>query len=184
MKLAESVLSLCEDVAVKITSKKFEDYHKIAIQSAVSFYLDELGVNEAGILIKLSAITGKKAFGDVALTNDEFKRKKFEMKLDPNAFFTLMLRTVAHETVHIKQIVKGELKANNELTHIIWKNEPIISAKDYANIQYPEYIKLPFEAEAIEKAPVLRDKFLKSKEFYALKGKDAILDLIIDSEGK
>lgn len=179
MKLAKSVLTLCEDVVVKIASKKFADYQKLAIQTAVEFYLAEMGVKESGIVISLAALGKGKAFGDVTLNDDTIKRKKFTMKLNPDVFFELMLRNVAHETVHIKQIIKGELKANPDMTHIMWKDEPIISAADYNDIQYPEYIKLPFEAEAISMAVTLRDKFLKSKEFQGMKGKHPTLDLII-----
>jgi len=178
MKIAKQIISLCE--AIKVGTS-FSSYQKIALESAINFYLKELGVTKVPP-ITVKSIKQKKTFGDIALNTDGSIQDKFVIKVDPRSFFELFLKQVAHEVTHLKQIVKSELSAGQVegKMSILWNGKPVISSDEYGSgMDYDVYSKLPFEAEAIEKSKELRDKYIKSDEFQALKGKDPLLDQII-----
>lgn len=74
--------------------------------------------------------------------------------LDNTQPIEIMLTTLAHECVHIKQYELGELVDKNGENY--WFGEQI---KSYA---YEDYYNLPWEKEAYEKELMLLDNYMKN----------------------
>jgi hypothetical protein len=95
-----------------------------------------------------------------------------------------MIQSIIHELTHIKQVSKNQLLPNKDYTAIMWNGKEYINVKDYNKLMksnHAEYNKLPWEVEAISNMKNLYSKFINSKYWIGLKGKDATLDYIIDT---
>lgn len=67
--------------------------------------------------------------------------KSFDICCAANLSTTRTLKFIAHELVHVKQYVKGELKDCNNPNYALWKNRRV-------NLSEVKYHFLPWEIEA------------------------------------
>lgn len=78
--------------------------------------------------------------GDTIWEDDDVRPREFTIRLDASAEIPTMLRTLAHEMVHVKQFARGELKQYARIKAHRFKSEFVSNDT--------EYWDLPWEIEA------------------------------------
>ena len=153
--------------------------YKLLYKAVIDFYKNYASYQAKITLRTLRA--NKRTFGDITLNDDSLLKHKFSIAIDYNAGTRYAIGSLLHELTHTKQVVKGELSLNKDRNFIVWKGKEHTEAKHYNNLKsYDEYSKLPWEKEAINNRDNLVDKFIESKYFKALRGKNSTLDFIIE----
>lgn len=111
------------------------------IISATHFYAKELlspqMLPHVSLTIRFSETIEELGSCCVTFTNDWYKPREFDIVLKNKKSKRILLITLAHEMVHLRQFAKGELA--NGLTR--WKGESVDS-------DHVEYSMLPWEIEA------------------------------------
>jgi hypothetical protein len=108
----------------------------------------------ANISLNISITNLNGRFGE-AVINDPVL---FKVRLYRDACLPMMLVTLAHELVHVSQVVNGNLKVSqiNDLTEWFWKG------KSYGTDPYENWAgKLPWEVEASKREVSLAFDFLQ-----------------------
>jgi len=120
---------------------------------AVDFFLTELGVEEdVDISIEYDTELGLDACCDLPDGEYDPEEGPIEIFLNPNSVDPMM-RNLAHELVHVKQYVKGEMvRSPKRVT--FQGNEYTVG-----ELTYDDYRALPWEAEAFEKEETLWEAF-------------------------
>lgn len=90
---------------------------------------------------------------------DYIRPRDFIISVHSRRSKALVIETIAHEMVHVKQFVKGDMKhrdwpCNKTSLVVLWKNEHI----DLDKVPYHE---LPWEIEAAKLEKVLADEYRK-----------------------
>jgi hypothetical protein len=163
------------------TSLKIKPHETIIVKSLVLFMMDKFNF-KAKIIIKKKEKVG--LIGDISLNTNSVDGNKFYLHFNPNQSYQMMIQSIIHELTHIKQVSKNQLLPNKDYTAIMWNGNEYINVKDYNKLMksnHAEYNKLPWEVEAISNMKNLYSKFINSKYWIGLKGKDATLDYIIDT---
>ena len=163
------------------TSMKMKPHESLMVKSVVDFMMGKYGFN-AKIIVKKKERAG--LIGDISLSSTSVDGNKFYLHFNPNQSYQRIIQTMIHELTHVKQVSKGELLPNKDYTTILWKGKEYITAKDYGKLMksnLAEYMKLPWEVEAVSNMKSLYPQFIKSKHWLELKGKDTTLDYIIDN---
>jgi len=118
-----------------------------AVREAVSFYSEVLlgkrMANNVDVLVKLTKDLKKKekAYGFCHITDDSLCRpREFMIELDASMKYSFdqILTWLAHEMVHLKQFVRGEL-FDYETGRVQWKS------RTYGRVHYDDQ---PWEKEA------------------------------------
>lgn len=142
--------------------KKYHDH----FSKAIYFFLKELKIPVKELeRIFINVSIKNTGFGDFDVVGqvwnpfeDPIEDGIINIKLDIRQRYHVkkMLSTIAHECVHIKQYVMGELKDNKVTTS--WKG------KRYKDDLDPKYLayEVPWEKEAYSKQDLLVEKFLSS----------------------
>jgi hypothetical protein len=151
------------------TNGRNKDYNKVMFDNAAKFYIKELfGTNNVNITISFAEVN-KGSFGDIDLfdTINNIKNKTFDLRLDKNSDTQTLLKALAHELTHIKQVYTNELSISPDNNYIKWKGMNHTSVANYNNIlknkNMQAYVKLPWEADAYQNQEVLAAKFLANK---------------------
>lgn len=119
---------------------------------ACGFYAKKLGIHkmDATILIAFK-FDYCKTFGALA-TCEYLETGKVCIEIDANLHNHIYLEILAHEMVHAKQYLKGELSETRKGLQL-WKGEKVA-----ANLPY---VKQPWELEAMRKQAVLNYQYLE-----------------------
>lgn len=163
------------------TSLKLKPYEKLLVNAVVSFMIDKYGFN-VKLIIKKREKQG--LIGDISLSDNSVNNNKFYLNFNPNQSYILMIQSLIHELIHVKQVSKKELLPNKDYTAIMWKGKEYITVKEYNKLMKGNlagYVKLPWEVEAMMGMKQLYPQFINSKHWKGLKGKDTTLDYIIDN---
>ena len=135
------------------TAKKME---KREIKEAASFFCDHLMKRlSKNILVKVrlkkNFFKNTKCFGMATWTDIDVKNhnhREFEVDIEADLGHIYLLRTLAHELVHVKQYARKELvdmcSGNYQMWNRVMYNENIVGYKN-----------LPWEKEASEREKVL-----------------------------
>ena len=124
------------------------------LHEAVPFILSRLmkprDVKKVSLHISLTRLHGD--FGDIEIETAPAFRIRLHHEMDT----LLMIVTLAHELVHLSQVMRGSLKLNkiNDLTVWHWDDVPY-GAEPYDN---PEHA-LPWETEADSRETELASQF-------------------------
>jgi hypothetical protein len=114
------------------------------IRSACEFYLRKLVPRHKSMQITIEIvrklIDNEEAAGQLAV-EDNHPHHEFTISLDSSYKLGEMLRTLAHECVHVKQYATGELRYTNCYHVQKWKNKMF-------NTGTGNYWELPWEIEA------------------------------------
>ena len=94
--------------------------------------------------------------GDVYPCVENLRPKDFSMRLCPNLGMKLMLTTLAHEMVHIKQFARDEMYEYSRGDMTRWRGKKI-NAHSY------KYNKLPWEIEANKLESILYEEWINHK---------------------
>ena len=126
--------------------KRFRPY----VKRAAEFYAQELMTDKMleNIFIRIKFKSSKEVLGyaEIMEYNDSGKPREFEIELNSRCDGGDILRTLAHEMVHVKQYVYGE--TNESLTR--WKGSKVAEG---------DYWDEPWEIEAYGKEVGLFHKF-------------------------
>ena len=163
------------------TSMKLKPHESLMVKSVVAFMMEKYGF-KAKIIVKKKERVG--LIGDISLSSTSVHRNKFYLNFNPNQSYQRIIQTMLHELTHVKQVSKGELLPNKDYTAILWKGKEYINAKDYGKLMKSnpaEYMKLPWEVEAVSNMKSLYPQFIKSKHWLGLKRNDTTLHYIIDN---
>ena len=133
------------------------DLHQ-AVEEAVSFYSEVLlgkrMANNVDVLVKLTKDLKKKekAYGFCHITDDSLARpREFMIELDASMKYSFdqILTWLAHEMVHLKQFVRGEL-CDYETGRVQWKT------RSFGRVHYDDQ---PWEKEAYRLESKLYEEF-------------------------
>jgi hypothetical protein len=124
------------------------------IQEAALFFANELVANKrvlknCSTTIRFNAKMDNYGFASVEEFNTKNQPREFLIELHPGIGVRNILSTLAHEMVHVKQYIMGEL--NDDMS--LWKGKKVDSDK-------MDYWLHPWEIEAHGKEPGLLYKFI------------------------
>jgi hypothetical protein len=130
------------------------------VESFVRFCSNELMPKMAPRLsVEFHFVTGlhdkEGIFGDTDYYEDGAVPRDFIVRLDAGIDGVELLRTVAHELVHVKQISRNELK------ELVLSPQYRFCKKYYS--KNTTYHNRPWEIEALEKEQILVDNWLQFK---------------------
>ena len=125
----------------------------VLIEKTITFYAKYLGINKADVNLfvfpRKSMRTKEKRLG--CINNSPWG---LILSIDNKLHVHRLISVLAHEMIHAKQIIRGEIKfdkyRNGRLKHI-WKGEVV---------RLP-YHKQPWEIEAYTKEDILVDALIK-----------------------
>ena len=137
-----------------------------------------------GVNVKLAYSTNKKFIGFIDLL--KVLKGDNTIKVNKNASPEFIVKAIAHEITHIKQIHKNELNVTEgNAPAFIWKGKEIISYKGYNKLiklaKVKEYRSLPWEKEAFDNEKNFPIKFFNSKEYKDLADVNDTLKFWIDN---
>lgn len=125
-------------------SGKHDGLTKKQIRQATRTYLNYLVGNRMTdkLTIFIKFVPHDKIFhGDMTWLDSNHRPREFQINITYNKSKKRMLTTLAHEMIHVKQFVKGEMK--DYISHdrpSTWYGKPIKNSTNY--------FKLPWEVEA------------------------------------
>ena len=121
--------------------------------TAAKFFLEKMGIDHSKIQIAI--VFKDKMNGDDGFTTQSPKNpKQFLINLKKGHPKADLLRLIAHEMTHVKQLVNGDLKFDFENGKILWKG------KDF-DVDKTPYRKRPFEIEAFKEEKKYIQDFIK-----------------------
>jgi RNA-binding protein YhbY len=130
------------------------------VEQAAAFYSTFL-IGDTGSLfltIKLKrALLNKECVkADCLLDEDEDDYKSFEIRIDSLMNMPGILRSLAHEMVHVSQYYSGKMK-DRGVSHVIWKGQTM-------SVTIGHYYDLPWEVEAYGAETGLFERFVTRKK--------------------
>lgn len=142
-------------------------YEKDIFNNYVEFLKDHFNVSKE-VEISIRKPNSKAMFGYIDLVSMKQGKYKIVVK---NVFGTL-LGHIGHEYTHVAQFLRGDLDYTDDLSFVLWKNQPYISVKDlnkFTKDDLVKYKELPWEKEAYHNQDILPNIYKKSKFFKELK---------------
>ncbi len=109
------------------------------IKSIVYYCIGMLGMSRIRTL-DIQVNIGARGMGDAEGLCCMISKREFEIDVKGRIRLRTLLETIAHEMVHVKQYVRGEL-VDNPVYHSSWKGESVDCNK-------VSYWDLPWEVEA------------------------------------
>jgi len=159
---------------------KTKPHEQLIADAVIKFMKSKFGFDAKIVLKKKNNL---ELLGDVSLNSTALNENKFYLYFTDQSF-PMMIKALIHELTHIKQIANGELKPSSDYKDLLWHDKKIMSVKDYkrlGKIDHNKYKETPWEKEAWRNMSNLYQPFLNSSFWKDLKGKDRILDFIIDT---
>lgn len=136
---------------VLIFNDKFSEQLQQEVCDAVNFFSDQLFSTKLSkhLVIELELKSNFKDHGDCEVLeyNSQRKPRSFKIRLRKKKSYKSLIKTLAHELVHVKQFALGEMSE----FHDRWRDG--VDHKD------TEYYDLPWEIEARMMEHILYDKY-------------------------
>lgn len=158
----------------------------IILKTFIKYTENYLGIKEDVRVMMGRVKKGLDAYIDIAKISKSNKSDMI-LKIRKDMYFPLVLKFIAHEFTHAKQIFDDDLWYSN--THIEWKGKEFITLKELEKISrkantdkgFEMYKSLPWEVEAYRNGDLIVDMFKKSQEFKKLKEmNDITINLYLD----
>jgi hypothetical protein len=134
---------------------------KLLIDACVNFYAKELKIDKNKFCLIVKSTKGLVKDTNAAgmayripdyLRIDNLSPKLYFMQLDSSIAMEQLIQTIAHEMVHIKQFVKGQISYKGRSMY--WLGNKVVKSK----INYYDH---PWEIDAWSKEKVLSAKIFK-----------------------
>lgn len=125
---------------------------RVAVPEMLNLILSPSQIDQLDIHINFTSLNG--VYGDIQLENPPYFKMRLHNDLDP----ILLLLTLAHELIHLSQVVSGDLKLikNNKLYEWHWKK------RNFGSEPYVDHdSRPPWEADAERREGVLTVHFVK-----------------------
>lgn len=133
--------------------KRFRPY----VKRAAIFYAEQLMsprvLENIFIRIKFNSKIDAHGYASVTEFSPTYKPRQFEIELHPGIGAKEILKTLAHEMVHIKQYAMGDMNINGTR----WMG---------SRVDEPDYWVQPWEIEAYGTQPGLWVKFAKEEKLW------------------
>lgn len=130
---------------VRMTAKRKQ------MVKACAFYAKKLGLDKLNATILVAFKYDYTKTFNVYATCEHIEKNKVCIEVDAHLHNNIMLGIIAHEMVHAKQYLKGELSERKGFQ--LWKGKKVA-----ANLPY---VKQPWELEAMRKQAVLNYQYLE-----------------------
>lgn len=147
---------------LRLISKEEKDPNNIIYLKSTEFFLQELigqktYTHVERIYIKVQATMGN--WGECSVRDLKNGNVTIRIKFRKKLNFIESLSTIAHECVHVKQFMTGQLHIDKE--NIWWWKGQSYGYDPYEGLSYAQmYSKLPWEREAVRKERQLVIKYL------------------------
>jgi hypothetical protein len=134
---------------------------KLLIDACITFYAKELKIDKNNFCLIVKSTKGLAKDTNAAgmayripdyLRIDNLSPKLYFMQLDSSIAMEQLIQTIAHEMVHIKQFVKGQISYKGRSMY--WLGNKVVKSK----INYYDH---PWEIDAWSKEKVLSAKIFK-----------------------
>lgn len=142
-----------KSLALYNISKKHIKYCKELTKLAIE-YANEVLKLDSNIKINLTVIKNT-SYGAIFYPHD----KTIDISLYSKNFGTI-LTALAHELIHVDQVVRGSLQLTSNKRVYMWNNKKYKLINGICN--YEKYKKLPWEKEAFEKQDLIA-KYITEK---------------------
>jgi hypothetical protein len=130
------------------------------VEQAAAFYSNFLigSVSDLFITIKLkrNLLNKEDVKADCLLDEDEDDYKSFEIRIDSLMNMPGVLRSLAHEMVHVSQYYSGKMK-DRGISGVVWKGQAM-------SLTIAHYYDLPWEVEAYSMEEGLYERFVTRKK--------------------
>lgn len=137
-------------------------YRKALVKKILNFSASYLLTEEERFLthIFVSYINSDESYGYcVPYCDDEGNLDEVEIVVARGMSERDLIETIAHEMVHAKQYIRGELCP--ETTNFTWMGQEFQEHETHL-ISLEDYKNLPWEKEAFEVEKIIMEKFLES----------------------
>lgn len=134
---------------------------KVLIESCIKFYARELKIENHKFELIVERLNLRKVSGADGNICELIKKKKYRtknekklilMRLESKLNLERLVEVIAHEMVHVKQTVRGQLSSNGIST--FWRGKKVICSKI-------NYYDRPWEIEAWSKQTLLTIKVFR-----------------------
>jgi len=134
---------------------------KLLIDACITFYAKELKIDKNKFCLIVKSTKGLVKDTNAAgmayripdyLRIDNLSPKLYFMQLDSSIAMEQLIQTIAHEMVHIKQFVKGQISYKGRSMY--WLGNRVVKSKI-------NYYDMPWEIDAWSKEKVLSAKIFK-----------------------
>lgn len=139
---------------------KHKNFSKKQIREASHFFASEIMHPKTKNRIEVTIIFNKEEtkdcgiFGYVEWLDTNHRPSDYMMWVDPTCTKEQLLKTLAHEFVHVDQFATGQLKDYIRANKVRWKNGTYKSNTAYENA--------PWEQQAIKMEKILYDRYIKN----------------------
>lgn len=137
---------------------------KRLLEEAASFYLRKLLGRKSRppvlltIRLRKNLLQKAGAKADCFLIQDEDELYEYEVRIDSGMNLGAILRCLAHEMIHVKQYLTGEMKDDQGAWLTTWKKKTVDTRK-------VDYYDLPWEIEAHGRELGLYETFVTHKRY-------------------
>jgi len=155
---------------------KIKPFEKVLYNNFIEFLNNEHNKN-IKIELKIIKPSHSHAFGFIDFHS--IIKKKYRIQVEYQ--LAGLLKRIAHEYIHIVQIIDKKLEISEDLFYLKWNNIQY-SIEEYKNISdYSEHKKMPWEKEAYKQQDILFEKYLKSEYFDKIKN-DPNIDFLYNND--
>lgn len=137
----QKIKDLCQFVADKFLSKRLQKSMDVLIRFDRNLFINT------------------NLYGDCIWEDQHYKPREFSIRVDSDQKFSMILNTLAHELVHVKQWAKGEMFELQRQRKCYKFNGQLIDANGM------EYWDLPWEIEAHGRAIGLVVQWCTARKF-------------------
>ena len=141
-------------------SKSIPNKDRKLLEDASEFYLKALNISKSVLnnTMLIFSYVDMDFVASVRKINSGGKYNAFKVFISTRQAEDPVLQSLAHEMVHVKQMLLGELEEEDDDEHAKWNNTTMS-----INVSIDEYYELPWEKEAYAKEEELYGAYLNGK---------------------
>lgn len=123
------------------------------VEEAAVFFKNQLMPRMKNLWIDIKLRPNYEDDGDCIWTDSYYRPREFHINLKSTNDEDHMIKTLAHEMVHVKQWAREEIKDGRDVTRALWKKTRLVDCRKTA------YEDLPWEKEANKLEEILFERW-------------------------
>ncbi len=123
------------------------------VEEAAVFFKNQLMPRMKNLWIDIKLRPNYEDDGDCIWTDSYYRPREFHINLKSTNDEDHMIKTLAHEMVHVKQWAREEIKDGRDVTRALWKKTRLVDCQKTA------YEDLPWEKEANKLEEILFERW-------------------------
>ena len=123
------------------------------VEEAAFFFKNQLMPRMKNLWIDIKLRPNYEDDGDCIWTDSYYRPREFHINLKSTNDEDHMIKTLAHEMVHVKQWAREEIKDGRDVTRALWKKTRLVDCQKTA------YEDLPWEKEANKLEEILFERW-------------------------